>query len=342
MTRLLCALVCLGLFYVAPTLIAAGPKLDEMGRVLTWSGTIAYRIDQGSPVGSVSPSVLTATSEWAFGTWRSVKTARVPRARSAVLRRTPETYEQWTAFKKRRTESAILFARGDLLRDLIGQDGREFAAVTYTWDNQSGALTRFVILLGPKSGAVDQLRKTLLHEIGHALGLSHSQNVSSDALPLHRAAMFPIVTNDVLSPNDEVWISRLYRVPDVTKLFGQFVANLTVGGKPLLGANVVAEAIDVAGVIDQSLAETHRYTCVSDFMRKGTGAIRLWVRPGRYRLFVEPIEKQFFGEARVGPYAESKEDRAFNNGLTSRTLIGEFEVSANQIVTLPKAVVSLK
>lgn len=70
--------------------------------------------------------------------------------------------------------------------DLVGDVVDEHLAYTSTWSDTDGILVAFDIALNPtvawESGAFD-LQSTLTHEVGHALGLDHSDQTGSVMAP---------------------------------------------------------------------------------------------------------------------------------------------------------------
>ncbi|HET7042866.1 MAG TPA: matrixin family metalloprotease [Gemmatimonadales bacterium] len=81
-----------------------------------------------------------------------------------------------------------------------------------TWDEQ-GRIHRAVIQLaladsGGRELAPDGLRAVALHEVGHALGLPHS-DLAADL-------MFPATRRPALTPRDIATVQLLYRLPPVS------------------------------------------------------------------------------------------------------------------------------
>ena len=140
---------------------------------------------------------------------------------------------------------------------------------------------------------------TLAHEIGHLIGLDHTQLDGTQGLPAgNHPLMYPYVSRNVLTLHDDdtAAVSALY--PDVTvnsvygEISGAFV--LANGVTPVRGANLWATDT-VTGKV---------YSIVSDYRTQNTGYFKLLVPAGTYNLRAEAIASGFDGGSSVGPYAD--------------------------------------
>lgn len=162
-------------------------------------------------------------------------------------------------------------------------------------------------------------KTTVLHEVGHAIGLDHSQ-INDEALlspdPGVRETvplMFPVALSSKfdLRRDDISSVSLLYPNESELAKFGQikgFVFQAD-GKTPVLGANIIARNVNDP--------ENEAISCVSDFLTRKTGEFNLFaVPPGDYKIEIEPINTRFVGGSGnagsgVGPYATSLSDESF-------------------------------
>lgn len=178
---------------------------------------------------------------------------------------------------------------------------------------------------------------TMVHEFGHAIGLDHSQiqaGLANDGDPSNDIMvpiMFPTSTDSEdlpvpllrpLHPDDRAWISKLYPSPAFQSGYGIIRGKVlrVDNKKPVLGANVVA--------ISQVDSEQNRFSCVSDWLRVGSGEFEIPVPPGEYTLLVEPIRPNFYKNSSVGPWAENDKDQSFSSRVKTKQFSQKISVVA--------------
>lgn len=196
------------------------------------------------------------------------------------------------------------------------------------WSRASGSgywrLGEVDIILDPQSrfatdgrpGAYD-LTGVLAHELGHALGLSHT--------PVASAVMWPYCSKGetrarVADPDDVNALYALYGDPDDAQT-GTIEGTVTASaGGPVFGAHVVATDSD--GVV--------RGSALTD--TDGSFSLAL-LPPGGYTLFVEPINK----EHTTGTFSYDyyhKAQRVFHSTFVGGSQPRSISVSPGQVVTL--------
>ncbi len=173
----------------------------------------------------------------------------------------------------------------------------------------------FAVLNG-RSANLNQsgtFRRVVIHELGHLLGLDHSQGdleifTSRDLsrfsfLPV----MFPFMVNSGSAEprhDDRVWLSYMYPTDgfrEQTATIEGRALRRSMGG--LSGANVVAVAIDIDEEGDWIERPEATVSVVSDFLLEGVGRFELpGLEPGPYLVFMEPIASFFTGGSSVGPF----------------------------------------
>ena len=147
------------------------------------------------------------------------------------------------------------------------------------------------------------LQNAIAHEIGHLIGLDHSQAGTSlcnsphdDSYPL----MYPIANcraSANLHVDDEASVAALYPAADVTSSFGEISGRLTNHSdkSPIKGANIFL--LDASGDINIS------YSGVTDYLKQNTGNFKIYAKPGTYTLHSTKIDSGFTNSNRIGPYA---------------------------------------
>lgn len=174
----------------------------------------------------------------------------------------------------------------------------------------------FAVINGQDLG-LSTARITLIiaHEIGHMIGLDHSQAAidhteslntgcvsATDSYPL----MYPYAcrTKALLHIDDELSVSTLYPAAGFDQNHGQLAGDFrTPAGAPILGANLWVEDTQTGDI----------YSIVSDYLAQGTGFFSLMLPAGTYTLHASPVNTEFYGGSSVGPHALEMTDASFQS-----------------------------
>ena len=148
---------------------------------------------------------------------------------------------------------------------------------------------------------VETLKLIITHELGHLLGVDHSQ-LDKQAICPSRSNEFPLMypvgncrqdSPITLAANDAAALTSLYPASNMSSSYGEISGFLVDAGSGagIKGANVWARNTD--GDV---------FSVVSDFLEQDTGFFRLLVPQGTYELHVAAINPSFAGGSSVGPY----------------------------------------
>ena len=199
---------------------------------------------------------------------------------------------------------------GSIIEDLLGEGSSNnilgFASAIPAGVNFGFG---FAVLNGRRASlaTLGLFRRVVIHELGHLLGLDHSQGDFSRRFdPVFVPVMFPLAGSGPigLRSDDRAWLSYMYPVEgfrDQTGTIRGQVLRRSEGG--LSGANVVAMPIEVDGEGQWTERPDGLVSVVSDFLLEGIGQFELpGLDPGSYVVFVEPISSSFTGGSGVGPF----------------------------------------
>lgn len=166
-------------------------------------------------------------------------------------------------------------------------------------------------------------KSTIIHELGHFIGLDHTQihrHMAFDGVKTNNTLvpiMFPYATDDdsertFLTSDDKSSVNALYPDNFFAARTGSIQGIVKRGSTELTGVNVVARRIDHATF------EEDYFSTVTGYYLPGTGEFEMHgIPPGQYEIFIEPVDSFFTSASSVGPFARTFSDASFQNAPVS-------------------------
>lgn len=323
--------------YLLPLLLCAGQLAHAGGPLIlegptgntpvSYSGAVTLNFDQGPLLFTQTNSQADTLVLQALAEWNDVATATVQINQGSDLATDIDSTNYTTVFDDAPNSptysdniSPVIYdADGGIIDDFFGSGQSDFiagfAASIYLVNGTEFEEGYAIINGKPSAGfSSDDIVKVTIHEIGHLIGLDHSQldinNQESMTLVCRTAAatdypaMYPFLCRNTLDlhPDDIQAVSALYPVADLTSQWGQLAGVfLDPGDNPILGANLWVEETTSGAT----------YSIVSDYLMQSNGAFSLYLPPGDYTLHANSINDLFFGASSVGPYANTSSDVSF-------------------------------
>ncbi len=332
---LLGVVLLIGGLRMEPSTHAGTPQaVTPSGTEIAWrAGTpVTYHVDQGA-LGSLSNAQAVALVDELFAIWQNVPTANLSVQRAGTL---PVDVTAANVASYRQTNNSdpyhpIIFDTDGTITDAVlgtGASGFIAGFAGPGWivgGAMDGEITDAAAVLNAKYltlgfGSLTEFKATILHELGHFLGLGHSQvNLgtafdreilfnNNQTLPI----MFPLFLGDrpvELTWDDKAQLTRLY--PGATANTAGTIKGrvyLADGASPFQGAHVIARRVDNPLVVAVSSVSGFLYRGTGPNANRGTldaayqGYFEISGLPaGNYTVEVEPIHPGFVSGASLGP-----------------------------------------
>jgi hypothetical protein len=271
------------------------------------AGSVNLHYDGGGTLGSRSKAQADAIVAAATAKWTDVPTSTITLGRGADLP-VDVTIANYTSYWGKFSDglNPVLYDTDGAITDSLLGVGQKNSILGFAGSAWSGGTTcRYIegqaVINGARSVSDSTMTIVIAHELGHLIGLDHSQldatqGLASSNYPL----MYPIATRTVstLHDDDAAAVSSLYPDPSVSGSYGTLTGNfrLADGATAVRGANIWARQVQNPSRVLSS---------VSDYLKQGTGYFSMLLPPGTYTLHAEAIASDFNGGSSVGPYADS-------------------------------------
>jgi len=270
------------------------------------AGTVNLNYDLGN-LGTRSNAQAATVVTNAVALWTNVTTATVTIGRGANMPVdvTAANYAAYSAAFNDGLNPVIYDTDGSIIDTFYGPGNSAFilgfAGSAYFNHPTCTFVEGLAVINGPLTSADSdaELGTVLAHEIGHLIGMDHTQLDSTQGLPgANYPLMYPIAFRTTLSlhEDDVAAVTALYPAGNVSGTYGELSGFFyqSNGTTPVLGANLWATETSTGQL----------YSIVSDYRRLGTGYYRLLLPAGTYNIRAEPIQSNFDGGSSVGPYSE--------------------------------------
>lgn len=274
--------------------------------------TIYYRTDLGT-LGVFSNATATTIAAYAFQQWDNVATANLTLVNAGTLGRdvisATDPYISGSTQFSDGVNPVVFDANGSITDAKLGVGANQsvigFAGSAYSGNTY---VEGYAIINGALTGTgsqtnIDTYEATMTHEIGHFLGLGHSQ------VSMHGdfCTMYPVIYKTqmkTLQPDDIASISLLYPTTTYLATVGTITGTVKrANGAALSGVNVIAENASTGAA----------YSTVVDYFSGGragfdsppaaSGSYTIsGLPPGSYYVRIEPMNAAFTGGSSVASY----------------------------------------
>ncbi|HLV00847.1 MAG TPA: hypothetical protein VKZ59_06250, partial [Acidobacteriota bacterium] len=303
------------------TLYSGGPDFVRAGgEVLKWQEPVALMLDQG-PLGNLTNTQAIQLVLNAVQSWEEVETSTISFSIEGSLNEDINfnNYKMFLGGQNPGVNPVIFDHDGKIIDDFLGTNSSSsvlgFAGVRIL-DPENLAFRSGWAVLNGKRASQGTFPQVVTHELGHMIGLDHSQGLITNTAGCSRfppsgqfcdfiPMMYPLIfqagpTRPIR--DDIAWISWLYPTPEFSQQTGTIKGQIfRRTGSPLFNANVVAVKVeDSANGPAQSNEEY--VSVVSDFLLTEDGSYEIpGLVPGKYVVFVEPVHSSFVDGSGVGP-----------------------------------------
>lgn len=291
-----------------------GPVLIVNGLAARWPATVPVGLvlDNG-PLGVLSSDQAADLVGRAVDAWNQVPgsliTFRVDGFLPGGLDVTDQNLPNPRSFPGR---SPVIYDSDGQITEMIFGEGASrgvggFAGPTLVDVSSRRVISGRAVLNGLFAGQMEIFPRIVIHELGHVLGLGHTQAAMSmtelrlETLPI----MYPVATAgspEIPQADDIAWLSWLYPTNAFQRQTG------TIQGRvlrrvdiPFQGANVVAVKVVPEESNSLRLSESEFVSAVSDFSGGNTGRFVIpGLNPGDWVVRIEPL-RFAGGRGGIGP-----------------------------------------
>ena len=309
MKRMRTARFALGGFAFAAALAQAGGPLGVCNNVpvkYTGAGPVALNYDGGGTLGTRTKAQADAIVTAAASMWTNVPTATITLSRGPDLP-VDVTAANYTTYYQKFSDglNPVIYDTDGTIIDLVLGTGNSAHVLGFAGSAVAGGTPcRYTegqaIINGKISISDATLTNVLAHELGHLIGMDHTQLDSTQGLASSNyPLMYPIAyrTLQSLHEDDAAALSALYPDATTAAAYGTLTGNFRLidGITAIRGANIWARENTTGAV----------FSIVSDYLQKGDGYFKMLLPPGTYTLHAEAVDSTFNGGSSVGPFSDT-------------------------------------
>ncbi|HSR68800.1 MAG TPA: hypothetical protein VLU25_12755, partial [Acidobacteriota bacterium] len=278
---------------------------------------VPYSIDPGAFGTNQNNAAGVALVEESFQRWEDVSTASLTTQNVGPLP-ADVTAANFNNFDGAPNEPvSIVFDLDGSIIDSVFGDGASDNTLGFAsprFPNAEGFYTSGVIVLNGRRSGRFGFDQTVTHEVGHLLGLDHTQiNRRFESPPSAQRQFVPLMYPLAL-PNqgpepeldDAAWFSFIYPQPGFSDTVGSIRGQVfRPNGLPMLSGHVTAVQVteEAGGLV---LSDNQLVGGAVDYLLSSDGSFLLpGLPPGDYLVFIEPIDTRFVAGSSVGPQDES-------------------------------------
>jgi hypothetical protein len=239
--------------------------------------TIQYRVDGGN-MGSLTNASAVASVTRAFQTWGSVPGVALSTRNIGAILGTDGNVDTSTEFDSvmsscdAGTQSPVILDDGTLVKQLTGDSNvLGFSGPCYI-DSTTGTIqSAFSVLSAPSSMPTNYADAEVVHEIGHFLGLDHTDvrqpldtGTTQADIDNGPTMFFQLFTPNMstLAADDKAWITKLYPAANYNSLYGTISGQIffSDGTSPVQDVLVIARSVSDPHVTVVSNISGYRFT----------------------------------------------------------------------------------
>lgn len=301
-----------------PSAMAGGPLNILSGIPIRWDNSqpITYYLDPGK-LGPFSHEEAAQLVRDSFSAWENAGYTSIRFVEAGLLDAdvTRQNFRSFIGGSDSR--NVVIFDdNGSIIDSLYGVGSKEQFLGVANPNTVNGSVfykNAFIVINGyylenvdPDPGAA---KSTILHELGHLIGIDHAQfhrHLAYDDVAKNDSLvpiMLPTAADDdssrtFLTNDDKAIVNTLYPDRFFKARTGSLKGKVIRGGTELPGINVIARRID-----SPTMAEDY-YSTVTGYYEEGFGTFEMdGLPPGKYQVYIEPVDKLYTGGSSVSKYS---------------------------------------
>lgn len=241
-------------------LLVGSPTYGVSGQPFRWdnSQTIQYRVD-GGKLGTQANGTAITTVNNAFATWTQIPGVKLAVQNLGAIQgvtdgdvSTAAEFDAVSATCDAGTQSPIILDDGTLVQALTGDPNVLGFSGPCNIDPATGTIkSAFSLLSGPTGISSGELTAEVVHELGHFIGLDHTDTIKTfQSTPVSFSTyptMFYLLESASMSTpkaDDKAWLANLYPASNYSSLYGMITGQVLFsdGVTPVQDVLVIARS----------------------------------------------------------------------------------------------------